>query len=145
MLGADIVGFHTFAFSRHFLSSCMRVLGLDTSIDSLIYRKHTTQVKTMVLGTDPEFWQEKLGWKSVAERITELHQSFRGKKVILGVDSLDYIKGIPLKLLAFEAFLTTNPQLAHLLVRRARARRSFEMLPPRYGEATTSHTVGCYA
>jgi trehalose-6-phosphate synthase len=39
-----------------------------------------------------------------------LSQEFRGKKIILGIDRLDYIKGIPQKLRAFEKLLTDHPE-----------------------------------
>ena len=116
MLGADIVGFHNFSYSRHFLSSCMRVLGVDASIDSVEYKKHTTSVKIVVLGTDPNIWEDMLGQAEVHTRVEQLRQSFKGKKVLLGVDALDYIKGIPLKLHAFERLLASNPQLVGSVV-----------------------------
>jgi trehalose 6-phosphate synthase len=46
----------------------------------------------------------------VVERIKELRQRFQGVKVIVGVDRLDYIKGIPQKLHALEVFLSEHPE-----------------------------------
>jgi Glycosyltransferase family 20 len=43
-------------------------------------------------------------------RIAELEEKFKGKKIIVGVDRLDYIKGVPQKLHAFEVFLTKHPE-----------------------------------
>jgi len=39
-----------------------------------------------------------------------LEEKFKGKKIIVGVDRLDYIKGVPQKLHAFEVFLTEHPE-----------------------------------
>jgi trehalose 6-phosphate synthase len=44
------------------------------------------------------------------ERIAELEEKFKGKKIIVGVDRLDYIKGVPQKLHAFDVFLNHHPQ-----------------------------------
>jgi trehalose 6-phosphate synthase len=44
------------------------------------------------------------------ERIAELEEKFKGKKIIVGVDRLDYIKGVPQKLHAFDVFLTHHPE-----------------------------------
>lgn len=48
--------------------------------------------------------------ESVQKRITALEQRFNGVKVIVGVDRLDYIKGVPQKLHALELFLTQHPE-----------------------------------
>lgn len=47
---------------------------------------------------------------SVLERTRSLEAKFEGKKVIIGVDRLDYIKGLPQKLQSFEVFLSQNPE-----------------------------------
>jgi trehalose 6-phosphate synthase len=47
---------------------------------------------------------------SVKSRIAQLEQRFSGVKVIVGVDRLDYIKGVPQKLHALELFLTQHPE-----------------------------------
>lgn len=44
------------------------------------------------------------------ERIAALEQRFRGVTIIVGVDRLDYIKGVPQKLHALELFLTQHPE-----------------------------------
>lgn len=48
--------------------------------------------------------------KSVVDRIAQLEQRFNGVKVIVGVDRLDYIKGVPQKLHALELFLSQHPE-----------------------------------
>lgn len=53
---------------------------------------------------------QNLEKESVKSRITQLEQRFNGVKVIVGVDRLDYIKGVPQKLHALELFLTQHPE-----------------------------------
>jgi trehalose 6-phosphate synthase len=53
---------------------------------------------------------QNLEKESVQKRIAALRQRFDGVKVIVGVDRLDYIKGVPQKLHALELFLTQHPE-----------------------------------
>ena len=62
------------------------------------------------IGIEPKRFIKTLGTDSVRERIAELESEFEGKKVMVGVDRLDYIKGIPQKLRAFEIFLNDHPE-----------------------------------
>ena len=61
------------------------------------------------IGIDLGRFSAALKTESVTQRISALQERFNGKIVLLGVDRLDIIKGIPQKLLAFEKFLEDNP------------------------------------
>lgn len=60
--------------------------------------------------------KEKNDNESVKARIAFLKNKFKGQKVIIGVDRLDYIKGIPQKLHGFEIFLETHPEWTDKIV-----------------------------
>lgn len=62
------------------------------------------------IGIDPEKFVEGLQKPSVQNRIAALKRKFEGVKLIVGVDRLDYIKGVPQKLHALEVFLTEHPE-----------------------------------
>lgn len=62
------------------------------------------------IGIDPEKFVEGLKKQKVQERIAALERKFEGVKLIVGVDRLDYIKGVPQKLHALEVFLTEHPE-----------------------------------
>lgn len=62
------------------------------------------------IGIDPEKFDEGLQKPKVQERIAALEKKFQGVKLIVGVDRLDYIKGVPQKLHALEVFLTEHPE-----------------------------------
>ena len=62
------------------------------------------------IGIDPEKFVEALKKPSVQDRIAVLKRKFEGVKLIVGVDRLDYIKGVPQKLHALEVFLTEHPE-----------------------------------
>ncbi|KAK7242113.1 trehalose phosphatase [Aureococcus anophagefferens] len=61
------------------------------------------------IGIDPLLIRNTLRSRAVKKRTGELGDTFEGRKIIIGVDRLDYIKGMPHKLLAFELFLSRNP------------------------------------
>ncbi|XP_048630255.1 alpha,alpha-trehalose-phosphate synthase [UDP-forming] 1-like [Brassica napus] len=60
------------------------------------------------IGIDSERFIRALEVPDVIQHMKELKERFAGRKVMLGVDRLDIIKGIPQKILAFEKFLEEN-------------------------------------
>ncbi len=110
LLASDLLGFHTYDYARHFLSACGRVLEVDTTPRGLEYASHFMSLGVFPIGIDPEHITNILKRPAVHARIKELTETFAGRKVLLGVDRLDYIKGMPHKLLALELFLTRYPE-----------------------------------
>jgi trehalose 6-phosphate synthase/phosphatase len=110
LLASDLLGFHTYDYARHFLSACARVLEVDTTPRGLEYASHFMSLGVFPIGIDPEHIAHILQRPAVHARIAELTETFAGRKVLLGVDRLDYIKGMPHKLLALELFLTRHPE-----------------------------------
>ena len=110
ILHCDLVGFHTYDYARHFLSSCSRIMPLATTPNGVQFQGKLVQVGAFPIGIDPEKFANGLQDPHVKRRIESLKKSFEGCKVIVGVDRLDYIKGVPQKLHAFEVFLTEHPE-----------------------------------
>ena len=92
------------------MSSCTRILGLETEPNGIDFEGRFAQVGTFPIGIDPYAFVEAVKKPSVLERTRSLEAKFEGKKVIIGVDRLDYIKGLPQKLQSFEVFLSQNPE-----------------------------------
>ncbi|CAL9135071.1 unnamed protein product [Musa textilis] len=109
VLAADIVGFHTYDYARHFVSACTRILGLEGTPEGVEDQGMLTRVAAFPIGIDSDRFKRALELPAVKEHINELTHRFAGRKVMLGVDRLDMIKGIPQKILAFEKFLEENP------------------------------------
>ncbi|CAN4104285.1 unnamed protein product [Withania somnifera] len=109
VLAADLVGFHTYDYARHFVSACTRILGLEGTPEGVEDQGRLTRVAAFPIGIDSERFIRALELPQVQEHIKELKDRFSGRKVMLGVDRLDMIKGIPQKILAFEKFLEENP------------------------------------
>lgn len=110
VVASDLIGFHTYDYARHFLSSCTRILGLASVPNGVEYEGRLANVGTFPIGIDPNKFEEALKSESVQKRISTLKQKFDGVKVLIGVDRLDYIKGVPQKLHAFELFLSKHPE-----------------------------------
>ncbi|KAL9714275.1 Trehalose-6-P synthase/phosphatase complex synthase subunit [Leucoagaricus gongylophorus] len=110
VLYCDLIGFHTYDYARHFLSSCTRILGLPTMPNGVEFEGRLAHVGTFPIGIEPNSFIDNLQKQSVKDRISQLEQRFSGVKVIVGVDRLDYIKGVPQKLHAMELFLTQHPE-----------------------------------
>ncbi|BGP42497.1 Trehalose-6-P synthase/phosphatase complex synthase subunit [Rhodotorula kratochvilovae] len=110
ILNCDLIGFHTYDYARHFLSSCSRLLGLKCTPNRIeLVGRHAT-VGTFPIGIEPGQFLEALQEDQVQQRIATLRRRFEGVKLIVGVDRLDYIKGVPQKLHAMEVFLEEHPE-----------------------------------
>ncbi|KAF9803624.1 hypothetical protein IEO21_09622 [Rhodonia placenta] len=110
ILYSDLIGFHTYDYARHFLSSCTRILALPTMPNGVEFEGRLAHVGTFPIGIDPSSFIDNLKKESVQKRIEQLQQRFGNVKVIVGVDRLDYIKGVPQKLHALELFLSQHPE-----------------------------------
>ncbi|KAK4038325.1 glycosyltransferase [Parachaetomium inaequale] len=110
ILDCDLIGFHTYDYARHFLSSCSRILSTTSTPNGVEWHGRFVTVGAFPIGIDPEKFVEGLQKENVQNRIAALKRKFEGVKLIVGVDRLDYIKGVPQKLHALEVFLTEHPE-----------------------------------
>ena len=110
VLRADLIGFHTYDYARHFVSACTRILGLEGTPAGVEDNGSLTRVAAFPIGIDPDRFTSALEAPEVRANVAQLLNRYAGRKVMLGVDRLDMIKGIPQKLLAFEKFLEEHPE-----------------------------------
>ena len=119
LLGSDLIGFHTYDYERHFLSSVRRVLGLEVSFNEIHMDGRVTKVDSFPMGIDYRKFHEaalrhkslKEGEESDLQRRLNLHKaSAPGTKFFLSIDRLDYTKGIAKRIKAFEYFLQKYPE-----------------------------------
>lgn len=112
MLGAGLIGFHTRTYVRHFLDCCERILGLavDRSRGEIVHGSHITRVIAHPLGIPGNFFHDLSASAPVQARARRIRQGLRTPIVVLGVDRLDYTKGIIERLAAFERFLERRPE-----------------------------------
>jgi len=116
MLGADLIGFHTYDYERHFLSSVKRILRLEVNFNEVTYYDRIVKVDSFPMGIDYDKFNEfahkhKTEEKSELQKRLDDHiQSGSNAKMILSIDRMDYTKGIPNRIRAFEYFLNKYPE-----------------------------------
>lgn len=110
VLGADFIAFHAYEYVSHFRKNCLRVLGLDSETDQVRTRARRVRLAVLPIGIDPHEVRELASAPEAQHEYESLTRSFQGKKLILGVDRLDYTKGLPEKLLAYEDLLKNYPR-----------------------------------
>jgi len=110
LLGADLIGVHTHEYADHLSRSFRRVLGLEARQGVVNLSGRGVRIESHPLGIDIES-QKKAAYSDEAEKIlTRYKRSIGDAQVILGVDRLDYTKGLPNKLQAFKALLDREPR-----------------------------------
>jgi trehalose 6-phosphate synthase/phosphatase len=109
LIKADLIGFHDYSYLNHFCRSLSNTLGLDSSLLFVQTRNHRAQLGVFPVSIDAQKFQRK----SNSPPVLKLAQDYAKRiprSLVLGVDRLDYIKGIDLKLLAFAEALRRNPE-----------------------------------
>ena len=111
MLGADFLGFHTYDDTRHFLSSVSRLAGVGSEHGQINYNNRRILADALPMGIDYDKYRSLASEPETLEREVRYRTSLGGdQKLILSIDRLDYSKGIPERLEAFEELLATCPE-----------------------------------
>jgi len=108
VLGADLIGFHTYGYLRHFRSTALRVLGLESEVNCIAHDNQKTHVGVYPIGIDSDKFTQTLHSMEYQKYLMDYRETYRDRKVILGVERLDYTKGIPRRLDAIEQFLARS-------------------------------------
>lgn len=121
MLVADQIGFHVYEYSRHFLTACVRLLGLNHECNSagfteVTYNGRQVAIISIHAGVDPATIEDVLKIDSVQADIVSLKERFKDKFVFTGLDKIERLKGLQLKLVAFEKFLAHHPEAVDKVV-----------------------------
>lgn len=98
----DLVGFHDLSYLNHFKSSMSRIIGEDITHTEKKWGVYPIAIDT------PRF-KRIASDERTKRKIAEYLQHKKDSQWILGVDRLDYIKGLILKLRAYKDFLKKNP------------------------------------
>lgn len=109
LLGADLIGFHTFGYLRHFRSSLLRVLGVDAEPGRVIWRGRTSRLAVHPIGINGPGFEAVMAGPEFDAAMQGAEERFAGRKLVLSVERLDYSKGIPQKLAAIRRFLAQAP------------------------------------
>ena len=116
LLGADVLGFHVYDYARYFLQACTQLLGDEVALSArkltwtpaaaanadaehadaanAAAPSHSLVVDAYPIGIDPPKFERALASAAVRGRVAQLRSQFAGQRVLLGIDRVDYIKGV---------------------------------------------------
>lgn len=107
----DLIGFHTRSYRDNYVYSSRRVLEADWDGDRLMFGDHCQHVGIYPAGIDPEVFAPPAPEDEPRARKGAVKAGIGERRVILGVDRLDYTKGIPARVMAFERLMKMQPAL----------------------------------
>jgi trehalose 6-phosphate synthase/phosphatase len=109
LLGADLIGFHTASYRQHFANTVRQLLGLTVEHDRVILDERHVDLGAFPMGVDTRALAERAQDPEIAALTSDLRRDWPGK-LMVGVDRLDYTKGIPRRLMAYEELLKQRPE-----------------------------------
>jgi trehalose 6-phosphate synthase/phosphatase len=116
VMGADLIGFHTYDYVQHFLQSVKMLLGVDNYFHNLQYQDRLVRIDLFPIGIDYNKFQQAAGDPEVEEIRNKIRANLEDKKIIFSVDRLDYTKGLMQRLNGFEYFLERYPEWKEKMV-----------------------------
>jgi trehalose 6-phosphate synthase len=133
LLQYDVAGFHVSGFLENYIHCCRRMLRASWDGGWLEARGRRQHVEAYPVGIEPDDFRRAAGDGSGRKRSGTLIRALRDRALILGVDRLDYTKGIPERLQAFERLVRRHEEWRKRLVFVQIASPSREEVPE-YGE-----------
>jgi len=109
LLGADLIGFHTYDYVRHFFSSVSRITGREHVLGNVSVANRVVKVDAFPMGIDYERYSRAMEDSGVEKEAAKIRRRIGDRKIILSIDRLDYSKGIIERLEGFDLFLSENP------------------------------------
>ena len=106
MLGADLLGFHTFGYLRHFRSTAAQLLAVETEITRVRTADgHRALLGVYPIGINAPKFDETLDGADHTARKDKFRETFGGKQLVLSVERMDYTKGILHRIEAVDDYL----------------------------------------
>ena len=124
MLNADQIGFHTYEYARHFNACCRRILGQCSLNDTQIHpghmlienQGHNVSIVVAHAGIEASTIEAGLKDPAVHAHVQRIRAKYKGRRIVLGIDTIQTFAGVDLKFLAFAKLLAQNPRLVHSTV-----------------------------
>lgn len=111
LLKADLIGFHDYEYLRHFTRNVHTILGIDADMYSIRHEGHLARLGVFPVSIDTPGILKKADSAGTKKELSKLAEKWTPPLVVLGVDRLDYIKGLDLKFRAFERLLERYPAM----------------------------------
>lgn len=110
MVGADLIGFHTYDDMRHFLSAAGRLLGMRDESGYIQADNRLINVDAFPMGIDYDKFAEAANSSKTQDFVKKFKRFLGDQKLLITIDRLDYSKGIPQRIKVFDALLRKNPE-----------------------------------
>lgn len=110
LLGADLVGFHTYDDALHFLEAVRRLRDAESHLGQVVVGDRVVRVDAFPMGIDVERFARAVERPEVRREVERIRRELADQRVVLSVDRLDYTKGIPQRLAAYDRFLANHPE-----------------------------------
>ncbi len=111
IVGADLIGFHTYDDMRHFLSAVGRITGLSSESGYIQAENRIINVDSFPMGIDYDKFANQAKSRKTQRIVGEFRKQVEGQKLIITIDRLDYSKGIPQRIQAFGQLLQQHKEL----------------------------------
>jgi trehalose 6-phosphate synthase len=111
MLSYDLIGFQTDEDRLNFADYIEREFGLEGVDGSYVVGQRVVRLATFPIGIDAKKFAERAAKAATAPEISRLRASLQGAQLAIGVDRVDYSKGLSNRLQAFDRMLISHPLL----------------------------------
>jgi len=111
MLGANLIGFHTYSYLSHFSRAVLHILRLQMHSGKLQYGDREVRVGIFPMGVDAAEFSRIADEPDVLEEARTILEKSGNRKLLVGVDRLDYTKGLSRRMLAIERLFELEPSL----------------------------------
>lgn len=109
VLGADVIGFHTYDYAQYFLRCILCILGYEHTMGIIAADGRLIKVDTYPIGIDYRRFNRAAASREIKKKCKQFQKTLGGLKIILSIDRLDYTKGIVKRLEGYQIFLEKNP------------------------------------
>lgn len=109
LLACDVIGFHIPEYTQNFIEACIDLLGAQSHENVLEYHEHLTRVMARPIGIDFQAIEREARTSRIDERVRQIRHTLGDQKLILGVERMDYTKGILERLRGVEYLLEHHP------------------------------------
>lgn len=118
MLGADLIGFHTDNYCQNFMDCATRLLGVscDYETGTIFFEERTIKVRAVPVSIDTQSIYRLQRNERIRAGAKKKRQHIGSPKILLGVDRLDYTKGIDRRIQAIDLLLEKHPEWREQIV-----------------------------
>jgi trehalose 6-phosphate synthase/phosphatase len=111
MVSCDLLGFHEHSYLRHFTVAIKNRLGIDSTFYRAQIESHTLHLGVYPISIDGDELKSQANSKEVKDQEAKFYNTIQASFLVLGIDRLDYTKGLDLKLRGFYRLLHKYPEV----------------------------------